>query len=498
MIEDQEHGKREAELIAARRANLAALHSLGVDPFTATKFDVTAHAGGIAQAFADLPAGSDGGDDVLAIAGRLLTKRKMGKAVWADVEDRSGKIQLHVKQDVVGETAFAVVDVLDRGDLIGVRGQIFRSQKGELTIRVREVEVLAKSLVPLPDKWHGLTDVEQRYRRRYVDLIVNAEVRETFIKRSNIVAELRRFCDTHDFLEVETPSMHHVAGGAAARPFKTHHNALDIPLNMRIATELHLKRLIVGGLERVYEIGRIFRNEGISAKHNPEFTMMELYAAFWSFEEMMDFNEEMLAHLVSYVSNGGWELKFGELTLNFERPFARIRYLDALEKWGDVKRADLFDFERCKGLLRGHGLATSPSHAHAIDKLFEKIVEPHLINPTFVYDMPLILSPLSKRHPSDPDLVERYELFVANMELINAFSELNDPDEQRKRFEQQALDRLAGDEEAPEPDWDFVHALEYGMPPTGGMGMGIDRMVMLLTNQHSIRDVILFPLQRPQ
>lgn len=497
MIEDQEHGKREAELIAARRANLAALHTYGLDPFAVTKFDVTARAGEIAEAFAELPAGTDGGDDVLALAGRLLTKRKMGKAVWADIEDRSGKIQLHIKADVVGEKTFAVVDALDRGDIIGVRGQVFRSQKGELTLRVREVEVLTKALVPLPDKWHGLTDVEARYRRRYVDMIVNPEVRATFIKRSQIVAELRRFCDTHDFLEVETPSMHHVAGGAAARPFKTHHNALDIPLNMRIATELHLKRLIVGGLERVYEVGRIFRNEGISTKHNPEFTMMELYAAYWSFKEMADFNEEMLSHLVGFVTDGGWELQFGDLTLSFERPFARIRYLEALEKWGGVKREDLFDFERCKALLVEHGLSKSPSHAHAIDKLFEKIVEPHLVNPTFVYDMPLILSPLSKRHPTDPDLVERYELFVAHMEVINAFSELNDPDEQRKRFEAQALDRAAGDEEAPEPDWDFVHALEYGMPPTGGMGMGIDRLVMLLTNQHSIRDVILFPLQRP-
>ena len=497
MNDEHDLGKREAELIAARRTNLAALHNLGCDPFAVTRFDVTAHAGEIVAAFAELPAGTDAGEEIVAVAGRLMTMRRMGKAVWGDLEDRSGRIQIHVKRDVVGERAFAVLDALDRGDIIGVRGPIFRSQKGELTIRVHELEVLVKALVPLPDKWHGLTDVEARYRKRYVDLIVNPEVRAVFIKRSQIVAELRRFIDSHDFLECETPTMLHIAGGAAARPFKTHHNALDIPLNLRIATELNLKRLIVGGLEKVYEIGRIFRNEGIDRTHNPEFTMLELYAAYWSFKEMMDFNEELIAHLVSFAADGASELTFGELTINFERPFGRIKYLTAFKEWGGMDRDDLLDAGRCAALLRKHGMPDSPSHAHALDKLFEKFVEPHLVHPTFVYDMPLVLSPLSKRHPEDPELVERYEFFIANMEVINAFSELNDPDDQRRRFEAQQRDRAAGDDEAPEPDWDFVNALEYGMPPTGGMGMGVDRLVMMLTNQHSIRDVLLFPLQRP-
>jgi lysyl-tRNA synthetase, class II len=358
--------------------------------------------------------------------------------------------------------------------------------------------VLGKGLQPLPDKWHGLQDVEKRYRRRYVDLIVNPPVREVMIARSRIVAELRRFIDAQGFFEVETPTLLNVAGGASARPFRTHSNALDIPLSLRIATELYLKRLIVGGLERVYEIGRIFRNEGIDATHNPEFTMLELYAAYWDVGDMMRFNEELMAHLARTVSAGGDEtVPYGEDTISFATPFRRLDYLGAFRELAGIEREQLLDPAACLGLLREYGIPDSPTHAHALDKLFERIVEPTLLQPTFVYGYPVVLSPLAKRMPDDPQLTQRYELFAAHMELANAFSELNDPDDQRRRFELQAAEKEAGDEEAPPPDWDFVTALEYGMPPTAGIGIGVDRLVMMLTNNASVRDVLLFPLQRP-
>jgi len=321
-------------------------------------------------------------------------------------------------------------------------------------------------------------------------------VRETFIARSKIVAEIRRFCDERDFLECETPVMLHVAGGATARPFRTHHNALDLALDMRIATELNLKRLIVGGLERVYEIGRIFRNEGVDRTHNPEFTMLELYAAYWSVHEMMDFNEEMFAHLVRHV-RGGDELTYGDKKISFQRPFKRLGYFDALAEFGALGRDELLDPAAVFRTQESLGLARSQSHGQALDKIFERVVEPHLVDPTFVHDYPVLISPLAKRKPGDPDVVERYELFAANFELANAFTELNDPDDQRARFEAQIQERRKGDEEIPPPDWDFVNALEYGMPPTAGIGIGIDRLVMVLTGNSSIAEVILFPLQRP-
>ena len=496
MNETAEVGKREAELIAARRNNLAALVSRGADPFAQTRYDVTAHAAELATRFGDLATDTAAGDEVFGVGGRLMSVRKMGRAFFADLHDRTGRVQLYVRKDVVGDEAFGQFDQLDRGDLLGAHGTIFRSKTGELSLRVQSFAVVGKALVPLPDKWHGLTDVEKRYRQRYVDLIVNPHVRDVFIARSHIIAEMRRFIDARGFFEVETPVMLQIAGGAAARPFRTHHNALDIDLDLRIATELNLKRLIVGGLERVYEIGRIFRNEGIDTRHNPEFTMLELYAAYWSVAEMMDFNEELFAHLVEHV-HGGTSLLYGEDQISFARPFRRIAYLDAMRDWGGLAREQLLSFEGAQEALHSFGIPSSPSHAHALDKLFERIVEPHLLEPTFVYDYPVVLSPLAKRKPGDPELVERYELFGAYMELSNAFTELNDPDDQRRRFEQQILERAAGDEEVPEPDWDFVTALEYGMPPTAGIGVGVDRLVMLLTNNASIRDVILFPLQRP-
>jgi lysyl-tRNA synthetase class 2 len=401
-----------------------------------------------------------------------------------------------VREDAVGAAAFSTFDTLDLGDLIGVDGTVFRSKKGDLTLRVAAFAVLSKALVPLPNAFHGLTDVEQRYRRRYLDLLMNEDVRRVFVQRSRILAEMRRFIDGQGFFECETATLLHVAGGAAARPFRTHMNALDIPLDLRIATELNLKRLIVGGLERVYEIGRVFRNEGIDTTHNPEFTMLELYAAFWSVHEMMEFNEELLAHLVRHV-HGTHELTYGDLQISFARPFARIAYFDAMKSFGGFERAELLDPDGAARILASLGLPESPTHAHALDKIFGAVVEPKLVQPTFVFDYPVEISPLAKRKPDDPLLADRYELFAANFEIANAFTELNDPDDQRARFEAQIAERAKGDVEIPAPDWDFVAALEFGMPPTAGIGIGIDRLVMLLTNNQSIREVILFPLQRP-
>ena len=490
-------GKREAELRAARRANLAALRERGRDPFVETRYDVTDRASDLATAYADLAPDAPPTTREHGLAGRLLGVRKMGKgAIWADLWDRSGRQQLYVRADALGDDAFAVFDSLDLGDIVGVTGTAFRSKKGDLTLRVASFAVLAKALVPTPDKWHGLVDVEKRYRQRYVDLMMNEDVRAIFLTRSKIVAEMRRFCDDHEFVEVETPTMLHVAGGAAARPFRTHHNALDLDLDLRIATELNLKRLIVGGLERVYEIGRIFRNEGIDTTHNPEFTMLELYAAYWSVAEMMDFNEALFAHLVEKV-HGSTVVTYGGKTISFARPFKRIGYFEALETHGGLSRATLLDPRGAQDALAALGLPPSQTHGQALDKLFERIVEPHLVDPTFVYDYPVVISPLSKRKPDDPEIVDRYELFGANFELSNAFTELNDPDDQRQRFEAQIVERSKGDDEVPPPDWDFVEALEYGMPPTAGIGIGVDRIVMLLTDQQSIREVILFPLQRP-
>ncbi|HMD03184.1 MAG TPA: lysine--tRNA ligase [Candidatus Baltobacteraceae bacterium] len=497
MSEAEDLGKREAELRAARQAGLAALRAAGADPFATTRYEVTAHAADLVAQHADLSAEGEPPPERFGLAGRIMALRKQGKKVYfADLWDRTGKLQLYVREDVVGAETFALFEQTDLGDLAGATGSLFRTKTGELTLRVESLAILAKALVPLPDKWHGLVDVEKRYRQRYVDLIVNEHVRGIFIARSRIVAEMRRFIDAKGFLEVETATLLNVAGGAAARPFRTHSNALDIPLELRIATELNLKRLIVGGLERVYEIGRIFRNEGIDTTHNPEFTMLELYAAYWSVAEMMEFNEELVAHLVRFL-HGTDRLQVGEHEISFVRPFARIAYLEAMQRHGALERAELLDPPGAARILAKLGLPPSPTHGHALDKIFERVVEPNLVQPTFVYDYPLAISPLSKRKPGDPDIVERYELFAANFEVANAFTELNDPEDQRARFEAQIALRKAGDEEIPPPDWDFVHALEYGMPPTAGIGIGVDRLVMLLTDNASIREVILFPMQRP-
>jgi lysyl-tRNA synthetase, class II len=493
-----ELGKTEAALVAARRENLAALRSRGSDPFAQRRFDVDATAAELLERYGFLVAGQSANAEAWSLAGRMLSKRTMGKTSFADLADRTGKLQLYVRMQEVGEPAFRDWDDLDRGDLVGVRGYMFRSKMGELTLHVTAFSVLGKALMPLPDKWHGLQDVEKRYRQRYVDLIVNPDVRDVMIMRSRLIAEMRRFIDSRGFYEVETPALLHVAGGAAARPFTTHCNALDQIMQLRIATELNLKRLIVGGLERVYEIGRIFRNEGIDTTHNPEFTMLELYAAYWDVSDMMEFNEALIAHLVSIATDGGTELAFDDATISFGRPFARIEYLDAMTRYsaGKYGRERLLDPAGAQQILRELDVPASPSHSHALDKIFERVVEPHLIAPTFVTGYPVVISPLAKRRADDPELVDRYELFCANMEISNAFTELNDPDDQRARFTAQVAERASGDEEIPEPDWDYVRALEYGMPPTAGIGIGVDRLIMLLTGQRSIRDVILFPLQR--
>ncbi len=489
-------GKTEAALIAARRESLAALRSTCGDPFAQTRYAVETTAKELHASYGVLDVGQSAQSERWSLAGRLMSKRTMGKTIFADVHDRTGRLQVYIRKDELGDERFAVWDHLERGDVVGVTGYMFRSKKGDLTLHLVDFAPLAKALYPLPDKWHGLQDVEKRYRQRYVDLIVNDDVRDAMIARSRIISEMRRFIDANGFFEVETPTLLHVAGGASARPFLTHVNALDQQMQLRIATELNLKRLIVGGLERVYEIGRIFRNEGIDTTHNPEFTMLELYAAFWDVHDMMDFNEALIHHLVGAVSGEREELRVGERTISFKRPFARVAYLDGIARHGGYTREQLLSPGGAAAIVAELGLPPSPTHGHALDKIFEHVLEPHLIEPTFVVDYPTLISPLAKRKAGDPELVDRYELFCANMEISNAFTELNDPDDQRERFEQQVRERAKGDEEIPEPDWDFVRALEYGMPPTAGIGIGVDRLVMLLTGKQSIRDVILFPLQR--
>ncbi|HEV3092172.1 MAG TPA: lysine--tRNA ligase [Candidatus Cybelea sp.] len=494
----EEFGKTEAALVAARRENLAALRSRGKDPFAQRRCEVDATAEELLARYAFLVPGQDASAEGWSLAGRILSKRTMGKTVFADLGDRTGRLQIYVRKQDVGDESFADWADLDRGDFVAVRGYMFRSKMGELTLHVSAFTAIGKSLMPLPDKWHGLQDVEKRYRQRYVDFIVNPDARETIMLRSRLIAEMRRFIDDRGFYEIETPTLLHVAGGAAARPFVTHCNALDQIMQLRIATELNLKRLIVGGLERVYEIGRIFRNEGIDTTHNPEFTMLELYAAYWDVGDMMEFNEALIAHLVGVVTGGDTELPHGEHTIDFTRPFARVEYLDAMRQYGGeaYSREALLDPAGAAQLARGLDLPPSPTHGHALDKIFERVIERNLVAPTFVTGYPVALSPLAKRREGDREITDRYELFCAHMEISNAFTELNDPDDQRARFESQIAQRASGDEEIPEPDWDFVRALEYGMPPTAGIGIGVDRLIMLLTNQRSIRDVLPFPLQR--
>lgn len=437
------------------------------------------------------------GQDV-TIAGRLLSKRDMGKVAFAHLQDMAGQIQVYVRLNDVGEEVHDMFTHLDMGDIIGVTGFLFRTQKGEITVHVKSVTLLTKALRPLPEKWHGLKDIELRYRQRHVDLIVNPEVRNVFIVRSKIIQTMRRYLDGQGFLEVETPTMHAIAGGASARPFITHHNALDIDLFMRIALELHLKRLIVGGLEKVYEIGRVFRNEGISTRHNPEFTMLELYQAYADYYDMMNLTEDMVAYIAKEVL-GTTKVIYQGTEIDLTPPWTRLTMHEAVKKYTGHDLKDLSDEEaREIATLLGVHVAKDATQGTVLNEIFENKVEDKLIQPTFIMDYPIEISPLAKRREDDPSLTYRFELFIVAREHANAFSELNDPLDQRERFVRQMEQRAKGDEEAQAMDDDFVKALEVGMPPTGGLGIGVDRLIMLLTDSPSIRDVILFPTLRPR
>lgn len=467
------------------------------DPYLA-HFEPTYSIGDVHERYARLQ-GDAHSDEQVRIAGRLMALRLHGKAAFGDLVSLAGRIQIYFKQDKLGEEGWAYFSRLDFGDLLGVEGKVFRTRRGELSVLVEQLVLLAKCLRPLPEKWHGLKDVEVRYRQRYLDLIVNPDVRKIFVLRSKLVAAIRRYLDHLGFHEMETPVMSLAAGGAEARPFITHHHVLDLDLYLRIATELYLKRLIVGGLEKVYEIGRIFRNEGISTRHNPEFTMLELYEAYSDYHGMMKLTEDLLTHLADELV-GTRQIPFQGQTLELSPPFKRLTYRQALREYGNLDLDEIRNLDRAREVARRHHLSLDPqSHlGHYLDKIFEAVVEPHLIQPTFVLDYPIEMSPLAKRKKEDPSLTYRFELYIMHMEMANAFSELNDPMDQRERFIRQLELRAAGDEEAHMMDEDFLAALEYGMPPTGGMGIGIDRLCMLFSDSASIREVILFPLLRPK
>ena len=471
---------------------LKVLQENGKDPFEITKYEVTHHTQDIKDNFDELE-----GKEV-SVAGRLMQKRVMGKASFCNIADLKGNIQLYVARDAVGEEPYAAFKKFDIGDIVGVKGEVFRTQKGEISVHVSQITLLTKSLQVLPEKYHGLTNTDQRYRQRYVDLIVNPEVRDTFIKRSQIIKEIRNFLDGRDFMEVETPMLVSNAGGAAARPFETHYNALDEDVKLRISLELYLKRLIVGGMERVYEIGRVFRNEGVDTRHNPEFTLMELYQAYTDYYGMMELAESMYRTVCEKV-NGTTKIKYGEYEIDFSKPFERITMLDAVKKYSGVDFTEIKTDEEAKALAKERGIEFEERHKKGdiLNLFFEEYVEEHLIQPTFVMDHPIEISPLTKKKPDAPDYVERFELFINGWEMANAYSELNDPIDQRERFAAQEEALAAGDEEANHTDEDFLNALAYGMPPTGGIGFGIDRMVMLLTDSAAIRDVLLFPTMKP-
>lgn len=485
------------ELIKQRIRKLQELRALGIDPY-GHPYETTHKAKELLTQYADKSASELENDPIkCSVAGRIIAWRSFGKAAFSHIQDESGKIQVYFRKDILGDN-FKITKKLDIGDIIGVNGTLFRTKTNELTILVKDFTLLTKSLRPLPEKWHGLKDIELRYRQRYVDLIVNPEVRETFAKRSTIIKFIRDYLEKEGFLEVETPMMHQIPGGAAAKPFKTHHNALGIDLYLRIAPELYLKRLLVGGYERVFEINKNFRNEGISTKHNPEFTMLEFYVAYKDYKFLMDFTEKMLTELLYHV-HGKLQIPYGEHTLDFTPPWQRITMYDALKQRG-VPEVVIKSHEKAKDYARSEGIDLKDIHSHAkvLDEIFKEKVEPYLIQPTFVIDYPVELSPLAKRKKDDPELVERFELFIASREIANAFTELNDPEDQKARFLKQVEDRQRGDEEAHRMDEDFIRALEYGMPPAAGEGIGIDRLVMILTNSHSIRDVILFPQLKPE
>lgn len=475
---------------AVRRQKLDKLKALGIEPY-GEKYNATHTAADVIGRFHTYEGHS------VSLAGRLMTVRTHGKASFANLQDESGQIQIYVRLDDVGQRVYELFELFDIGDLVGISGDVFRTRRGEVTVAVKDLRILAKSLRPLPEKWHGLTNVDLRYRQRYLDLIVNPEVKQVFIARSKIVQEIRNYLNKKGFLEVETPVMHTIAGGASAKPFITHHNTLDMNLYLRIATELHLKRLIVGGMDKVYELGRIFRNEGISTKHNPEFTSVEIYQAQADYEDMMTLTEELIATVAQNVM-GSLNLPYQDQELDFTPPWPRLTMIDAIRKFTEIDFLHIKTDEEARQAARQKGLTikSSTTRGEVMNELFEAFVEGQLFQPTFIIDYPIEVSPLAKRKIDDPAMTYRFEAFMAFSEIANAFTELNDPIDQRQRFEQQTAKRVAGDEEAQMLDEDFLLSLEYGMPPTGGLGIGIDRLIMMLTNSPSIRDVILFPTMR--
>jgi len=497
-VAKQNNGQNEAqtqqdvnELIQVRMGKLAQLQANGKDPFQITKYDVTHHTTDIKEHFEAME-----GKEV-SVAGRMMTKRVMGKASFCNVQDLKGNLQIYVARDEIGEEPYADFKKFDAGDIIGIKGTVFKTKTGETSIHAKEVTLLSKSLQILPEKFHGLTDTDTRYRQRYVDLIMNSDVKDTFIKRSKVIRSIRRFLDDREFMEVETPMLVANAGGAAARPFETHFNALDEDLRLRISLELYLKRLIVGGMERVYEIGRVFRNEGLDTRHNPEFTLMELYQAYTDYHGMMDLTEDLYRYLAKEVT-GSEVIQYGEHTMDLSKPFERITMVDAVKKYVGVDFNEIHTLEEARAIAKEKHVEFEDRHQKGdiLSLFFEEFVEEHLIQPTFVMDHPIEISPLTKKKTENPEYVERFEFFMNGWEMANAYSELNDPIDQRKRFEEQEKLLAAGDDEANHTDEDFLNALCIGMPPTGGIGFGIDRMVMILTDSPAIRDVLLFPTMK--
>ncbi|MDX8363166.1 lysine--tRNA ligase [Cytobacillus sp. IB215316] len=483
--------------LVVRREKLHKLEENGIDPF-GKRFERTHSAKELISTLDHYSKEELEQNEVqVKIAGRIMTKRGKGKAGFAHIQDLTDQIQIYVRKDAIGDAPYETFTIADIGDIIGISGTVFKTKVGELSIKATSFELLTKSLRPLPDKYHGLKDIEQRYRQRYLDLITNPKSKQTFISRSQIIQSMRRYLDNNGYLEVETPMMHSIAGGASAKPFITHHNALDIPLYMRIAIELHLKRLIVGGLEKVYEIGRVFRNEGVSTRHNPEFTMLELYEAYADFEDIMSLTENMIAHIAEEVL-GSTTVMYGDDEVELKPKWKRLHMVDAIKEYVGVDFWKEMSVEEARAHAKEHGVEINDNmlYGHIVNEFFEQKIEDKLIQPTFIYGHPVEISPLAKKNAQDPRFTDRFELFIVGREHANAFTELNDPIDQRQRFEAQIKEREQGNDEAHMMDEDFVEALEYGMPPTGGLGIGIDRLVMLLTNAPSIRDVLLFPQMR--
>ena len=488
---EQQDSSRLKQILKNRRDKLQEYVDAGMDPFQITKFDKTENTAQIRENYDEYEG------KTVTLAGRLMSKRRMGKVGFGDLADREGRIQIFAKKDILGDEEYDRFKKLDIGDIIGATGEVFKTETGEISVRVAKIVLLSKSLQPLPEKFHGLSDTDLRYRQRYIDLIMNADVKDTFIKRSKIISAIRRYLDAQGFLEVETPVLVSNAGGAAARPFETHFNALDEEFKLRISLELYLKRLIVGGMERVYEIGRVFRNEGLDTRHNPEFTLMELYQAYTDYHGMMDLTENLYRHVAQEVL-GTTKIVYNGIEMDLGKPFERITMLDAVKKYAGVDFNEINSLEEARKVAKEHHIEYEERHKKGdiLNLFFEEYVEEHLLQPTFVMDHPVEISPLTKRKPENPDYVERFEFFMNGWEMANAYSELNDPIDQRERFKAQEELLSQGDEEANTTDEDFMNALEIGMPPTGGIGFGIDRMCMLLTDSAAIRDVLLFPTMK--